>query len=534
MASIPLPALGVQPPQVQNPIQGYRDFMAIKSAQQNQQLQQQQMAANQQEQQIRAQQIADQQARTAAMKDADPTSPTYFEDMAKGVLKYGGSADAAQQEAQRGLGIKKAISDIAATDATTGSKNLQTFIDAHKAVGDALEGLVDPKTTPDDQLHAAATQTVNDLTKNKILDPGSAQRAMQIIQSTPDPAALRTAIDGVAKTSMGAKAVAEQQQAQQALKESTAKTGEAEATTAEKQATAQWYKDHPGTGAPGVPAEIVQQSDWLKNNPGKGPSDFLAWKAKQAPLATFNLQSGLLTDQAKDMAAENYFQTGQLPAGARSPAMIAQIIDRAGQLHPGGSLAGNKAAYDANKKSYDNVTGTLDTLTAFENTGLKNLKQFTDLAEKIPDTGVPWLNTPVRLLNRNLVGDANMAAVEAARSVALREIARVTNDPKLSGQLTDNARGEVSGFSPQNATLPQIKAVAQVLQQDMANVHQSLAAQKADIGKRLGIAEQPAATTTQSGGGGGAKVGDLIVQNNKTFKVTKVDANGKPVAAVPQ
>src|SRR4029077_9531510 len=136
--------------------------------------------------------------------------------------------------------------------------------------------------------------------------------------------------------------------------------------------------------------------------------------------------------------------TGQLPAGMRSPVMSGAIISRAAELHPNGTaeLAGNRAAYEANKKSYDNVTGTLDTLSAFEQSGLKNLKQFTDLANKLPDTGVPWLNTPVRNLNQNLVGAQYMPAIEAARSVALREIARVTNDPKLSGSLTDSARGE--------------------------------------------------------------------------------------------
>jgi hypothetical protein len=133
------------------------------------------------------------------------------------------------------------------------------------------------------------------------------------------------------------------------------------------------------------------------------------------------------------------------------------------------------------------VTKTLDTLSAFEQTGLKNLKQFTDLAAKIPDTGVPWVNTPVRNLDVNAVGSANMAAVQAARAVALREIARVTNDPKLSGQLSDHAREEVENLVPANATFNQIRAVANVLQTDMANVHMSLAAQKDDIGKRIGI-----------------------------------------------
>ncbi len=206
----------------------------------------------------------------------------------------------------------------------------------------------------------------------------------------------------------------------------------------------------------------------------------------------------LLEGPAKDMAAENYYQTGQLPAGARSPGMISSIINRAAELHPGGNLAGNKAAYQANASSLKNVTGTLDTLSAFESTGLKNLKNFTDLAQKIPDTGIPWLNTPMRLVNQKMLGSSDQAAALAAGQVALREIARVTNDPKLSGALTDSARNEVSSLIPANATLPQIKRVAEVLQQDMANVHQGLSQQKQDIQNR--ISGTPTALPNAQGG----------------------------------
>lgn len=208
------------------------------------------------------------------------------------------------------------------------------------------------------------------------------------------------------------------------------------------------------------------------------------------------IQNGLKA-AALDQAAERYHSTGVLPPTARGAAGMKQnqqIMNRAAELHPDANLAENSAEYKANSASLKNVTGTLDTLTAFENTGLKNLKQFTDLAEKIPDTGVPWLNRPIRTLSKDVVGSENMAAVEAARNVALREIARVTNDPKLSGTLTDTSRKEVSDLIPQNATFQQIKSVAKVLQQDMANVHGSLAEQKADIQRRLGgkpATEQP-------------------------------------------
>ncbi len=235
-------------------------------------------------------------------------------------------------------------------------------------------------------------------------------------------------------------------------------------------------------------APITAQADLLKAQTA----------AKSASAA------GGLDQEAIDQAAEKYYASGQLPAGMGGSAVARNnaIMNRAGQLHPGATLAENSAAFKANQSSLTNITRTLDTLSAFENTAGKNLQQFLALAETIPDTGVPWLNTPVRSLNKNVVGDANMAAITAARDVALREIARVTNDPKLSGSLTDSARQEVAGLSPANATLPQIKAVAKVLMQDMANVHSSLDTQKADIQQRLGGKTPPPSS-------GGAYAGEV-------------------------
>lgn len=193
-----------------------------------------------------------------------------------------------------------------------------------------------------------------------------------------------------------------------------------------------------------------------------------------------------LTPAGLDAAASMFAKTGQLPAlGMGDKTTRKQIINRAAALMPGLDIAASKADYTANASSLQNVTRTLDTLTAFENTAGKNLDQFLALAAKIPDKGSPWINAPLRTLNKQVVGDANQAAFEAARDVALREIARVTNDPKLSGVLSDSARQEVSGLSPKDATFAQIKAVAQTLKQDMANVHSSLSDQQSAIQSRI-------------------------------------------------
>jgi hypothetical protein len=484
-----LPALDVRP--AATPPDALAEFARvsqIKSQQQAQQMQAQEM-------QVRQQQLNDQQATTTAMKNWDPASGDY-DSLAKSVLQNGGSANAATAIQQHGIQVKTAMQGLAKGD-------LDAFEAKKKAVGDLFS---EHTAIPDDQLQGWALNQVNTGIQNKLLDPAHAMQLQQTVQSTSDPTQLQQKIDQYVKGNLGAAAVAAQAKTTAEAKEAEQKGNEAQASAEEKQwqkfpEMGMLYNTKTGetkTVSGGVMTPGMLESKYVglaaKQSSGQplAPEDaafmqgFEKFK-KIVPAFNISMGQGLLNDQAKDMAAENYFQTGQLPAGARSPGMISSIINRAGELHPGGNLAGNKVAYEANKASYQNVTKTLDTLSAFENAGLKNLNQFTDLADKLPDTGVPWANTPIRLLNKDLVGDQWMPAVEAARTVALREIARVTNDPKLSGTLTDSARQEVEGLSPTNATMNQIKHVVEVLKNDMANVHQGLGQQKQDIGKRLNL-----------------------------------------------
>jgi len=164
MGSIPLPALDIHPPQQQDPLAGLEKLQQLKSLMNQQQIQQQTIASGQQDQQIKAQQIKDQQATTAAMKSWDGKD---YDVLAKSVLANGGSATAADAVAQHGLTIKKTISDIAAQDAATGSKNLETFIGKQKAIGDTLEGL---KDLPDEQLHQGVIDGINKLAAANMFD----------------------------------------------------------------------------------------------------------------------------------------------------------------------------------------------------------------------------------------------------------------------------------------------------------------------------------------------------------------------------
>jgi hypothetical protein len=300
-----------------------------------------------------------------------------------------------------------------------------------------------------------------------------------------------------------------------------------------------------------APVENAKMADWLKQNPTKlvngqkvptGPADFEKWEKSITPILTFGLsnQTGAgtgatpaqvsqkfgMTPEAFDQAAEKYNQTGVLPAVGRGPNGIAlqrALMNRAGELHPGATLAANSAEYKANAASLTGLQKNLDAVSAFENTAGKNLDLFTNLAQKAIDSGIPILNTPLRMAAQGL-GSADQLALNAARQTAVNEIAKVTSSPGLAGQLSDSARHEVEAFIPANATYGQALAVAKVLRQDMANRHQSYQDQVDDIQKRLGgkpQAQSPAFSAPSGAPPAPKEDGHKLKQNGQVVAVSK-------------
>lgn len=468
MGNIPLPALAIRPPEQQaDPMGQLTKLMALRSMMTRSAVEQQQL-------QLQTQRVKDQQL-TQQYLASNPKST------------FGDAA-----EALKGQISTEAYTNLMDTDATIRQKhsaatqadldNLQKVHGEQQRLYNNAANLSDPDLQQ--QWPALASQ-FNAIPGNPMkLDPAKPLTKDQLPQ-------FGTAL-GLQEAYLKQEADKRKEAAETG--EAISKGQEAQATAESKRMESEWYKTHPGVGAPGVSAELPQEADWLAKNPDKTPADFLKYKATLVPQFNFNLQSGLLTDQARDMAAENYFQTGQLPAGARSPAMIAAIINRAGELHPGGNLAGNKAAYAANKQSLESIQKNFDQVTAFENTAGKNLDTFLTTAKKVVDAGSPWINKPLRSVDANGLGDTDQAAFNAARATALTEIAKVLNSANASGVLSDSARQEVSELIGPGATLHQIYSAAQILKQDMANRHQSYQMQIDDIHKRLGVG--PTAETT--------------------------------------
>ncbi len=198
-------------------------------------------------------------------------------------------------------------------------------------------------------------------------------------------------------------------------------------------------------------------------------------KAAQALKSLAALRSqqnagGGLTPEAQEMIARQFVATGILPSMGMGAAKDREaVFNRAGEIARGQNVAANSAEFKQLQSSTTALQKSRDAVVAFETTATKNLDNAINAAKKLEDTGSPILNKPLRTLDRRVLGGPEIAAFDAARQVAVNEIAKVTSNPTLSGQLSDTARREVADFIPEDATIQQIMAVAQILKQDMEN-----------------------------------------------------------------
>lgn len=259
---------------------------------------------------------------------------------------------------------------------------------------------------------------------------------------------------------------------------------------------------------------------------------------EQTAKANAALASSGLTDDDINREGRQLALTGEsAQLGNGSAAVKARILHAKNQFARDSGLSPSdmavaKAAYKGDAKSLAAMVTQRDQIGSFEQTAGKNLDLFLDAASKIPDTGIPWLNTPIRDLDAKVVGSANMAAVNAAREVANNEIAKVTSGGGLGGVLSDAARKEVQGYNPQNATFAQTKAVAAILRKDMGNRMASFNSTIGDIEHRIanpGGAQPAAATPAAAAPSAGArKVGDTVtLKDGTTARITEILPNGK-------
>lgn len=220
MAGIPLPALDIRPPAPPpnqldqlGQILGLRN--AIQEAPLRQQALQNQVQSGGLQVQQQQQQLKDTQAVTAAMQQWDGKD---LNNLAPLVLKNGGSGMAVIGLKQKQLALQQQYSGIAAQDATTGAKNLETMKGKNDMIAGALSTVLQ---TPDAQLPQAVMATAQDLAQKGLLDPQHVQMAEKIAQSG-DPAQIRTQLDAMRKGMMANSQILDDAQKQASIRKTKA------------------------------------------------------------------------------------------------------------------------------------------------------------------------------------------------------------------------------------------------------------------------------------------------------------------------
>jgi hypothetical protein len=301
----------------------------------------------------------------------------------------------------------------------------------------------------------------------------------------------------------------------QQLKDSTdrADLASKKATAAKTEAENAYYAAN--GGAPGVPVESQELNSYLKAHPGSTAADFAAWKAKLAPQAQFSFLNATgmgkdpaavakqfgMTQTAFDQAAEKYWTSGVLPPSGRGGPALAMnkaLMNRAGELHPQGSLAENSAEFKANQASLQKLQTNFDQVQAFEQTAKKNMDLLQQTMKGIPDLGARFLNVPARMITGNMIGTENMARFKTALNVAQTEAAKVLNSSTGTGILSDSARHELQQIIDGSLPLGAMVASLDTLRSDMDNRTAAYNEQIGDIKGRLsGAAKPPGGGQTQ-------------------------------------
>ena len=223
--------------------------MQLKSMLGQQQLQRQQLQGAQIENQMRSQQLKDSQLYGKALLNSDPSNP---ESMLQYFVKNGGSGQGAMQLQQMLLARRKQLSDIAASDATTGAKNLETLKGTNDLIAGQLHSL---QSLPDDQLPQAFASTAQNLAK---MDPNGQQHFQQLSQ-VRDPNQLRQGLKVLEYSYLGDSALADRELKGAQTQEAIQKGNEAQVQGQKALAELQFVGKKPGENVPYSPEVFAQR-----------------------------------------------------------------------------------------------------------------------------------------------------------------------------------------------------------------------------------------------------------------------------------
>jgi len=453
------PSAANQLQQQPNPLDQFAKALSVKNMigqGTTQQLQQQGMALqNQNEQQA----ITDRAATTKAMTEWDGKN---FEDLPALVLKNGGSANAVFGVRKQLLDQKQALSKIAADDATTGSKNMETYKGKNDQIAGRVQSLSD---VSDANLPQEAHKVANSLATDGLIDSAHHDQLMQVIDSSSDPGALRQQMDHYAKMHMGASELAGDAQKNSEVYKNIQQGNLAKAEALQKGSPLTAMETDPthftAEKLPGTMAYLQSKIA----DPNADPVD----KARATRLlstATTAQKIQLQQDTAKKSADQAIQDGDPIVAGqllhdgivapsqiisARKPEFAQKAFQAAASKGDGWNaqqaeanfkVAGSQAntAFFGSAKSLTDKGGTLD--------------QLADAAKDIPDGQIPVFNNIADVM-KAATGSGPVAKYAAILLGVADDYSKVMG----GGQGSDTSRNQALSLAPAQAS-PEARAAA--------------------------------------------------------------------------
>lgn len=259
---------------------------------------------------------------------------------------------------------------------------------------------------------------------------------------------------------------------------------------------------------------------------------------EQNPVGTAGAGAGGgLSQQGLDLAAAQFARTGQLPSFSRDPLERRRIINRAAQIEseagntPGDTVT-NRMDQKAVQQSYNAITKDLTAIGPYNNMLETNGAVAKELATKAIASSAQLANKPINWLRQNATDNPDVAKYLAQIRIFTTEAARVLNNPRLVGQLTDTARkemeGVINGDMPLNATIGVIDRLTQDGRIRVGSMEDQAAFLKDRLAGKKDATAPAARSTTGAPAGARSFKTEAEAAAAGLAKGTKVIVNGVP------
>lgn len=183
-----------------------------------------------------------------------------------------------------------------------------------------------------------------------------------------------------------------------------------------------------------------------------------------------------LTPEAIDNAAAFFILNGRMPIGLSriGPATLGEIQNRAAEMTKASGMTPQEfaAAGPITKQKLGALLALekqRNAIQPYKEMLNMNIDVLRQLSDKLERTDSPAANKPILWMQQNMAGDADVAEYLFQVQTVNTEIARVLNNPNLTGQLTDTARQEIREIGSPNMNAQQINRVMARAQADANN-----------------------------------------------------------------